>query len=61
MPARARGGRDKAHVFGRRTRCRVDVEVRAADLEDILRSKSASNRPQNQQDVILIKQMLKRR
>jgi hypothetical protein len=37
------------------------VEVRAADLEDILRSKSASNRPQNQQDVILIKQMLKRR
>lgn len=41
------------HVF--------DLEVRAADLEDILRSKIASNRPQDQQDVILIKQMLKRR
>lgn len=38
-----------------------DLQVRAADLEDILRSKIASNRPQDQQDVILIKQMLKRR
>lgn len=38
-----------------------DVEVRAASLEDILRSKSASNRPQDQQDAMLIKQMLKRR
>lgn len=38
-----------------------DLEVRAASLEDILRSKIASNRPQDQQDVIVIKQMLKRR
>ncbi len=38
-----------------------DLEVRAASLHDILRSKIASNRPQDQQDVIIIKQMLKRR
>jgi hypothetical protein len=38
-----------------------DLEVRAAHLEDILRSKAASNRPQDQQDVVLIKQMLKHR
>lgn len=37
------------------------LEVRAADLEDILRSKNASNRPQDQQDVIIIREMLKRR
>jgi len=30
-------------------------------LEDILRSKLASNRPQDQQDVIVLKEMLKRR
>ena len=37
------------------------VEVDAASLEDILRSKLASNRPQDQQDVIVLKEMLKRR
>jgi len=37
------------------------VEVRAASLEDILRSKLASDRPQDQQDAIVIKEMLKRR
>jgi hypothetical protein len=38
------------------------VEVDAASLEDILRSKLASNRPQDQQDVIVVlKEMLKRR
>ncbi len=35
-------------------------EMRAADLEDILRSKAASNRPQDQQDVIILREMLKR-
>ena len=38
-----------------------DVEVRAASLEDILRSKLTSNRPQDQQDVIILKEMLKAR
>ena len=37
------------------------VEIDAASLEDILRSKLASNRPQDQQDVIVLKEMLKRR
>jgi hypothetical protein len=36
-----------------------DVEVRAASLEDILRSKEASSRPQDEQDAIVIRQMLK--
>ena len=36
------------------------VEIRAASLKDILRSKLASNRPQDQQDVIVLKEMLKR-
>jgi hypothetical protein len=35
------------------------VEVRAASLKDILRSKEASNRPQDQQDAIVIREMLK--
>lgn len=35
------------------------VEVRAASLEDILRSKQASSRPQDQQDVIVLRKMLK--
>jgi hypothetical protein len=34
------------------------IEVRAASLEDILRSKQASNRPQDQQDVIVLRAML---
>ena len=37
------------------------VEVRAARLEDILRSKLASSRPQDQQDAITLIEMLKRR
>jgi hypothetical protein len=36
------------------------VEVRAASLKDILRSKLTSNRPQDQQDVIVLKEMLNR-
>ncbi len=36
------------------------VEVRAACLNDILRSKEASSRPQDQQDVIVLREMLKR-
>jgi len=37
------------------------VAVRAASLKDILRSRLTSNRPQDQQDVIILKEMLKRR
>ena len=37
------------------------VEVRAASLKDILRSKLTSNRPQDQRDVIVLKEMLKKR
>ena len=37
------------------------LEVRAASLADILRSKLASNRPQDQQDAITLIEMLKRR
>ena len=37
------------------------VEVRAASLEDILRSKEASARPQDQQDAVILRAMLKRR
>lgn len=37
------------------------VEVRAASLKDILRSKRASNRPQDQQDAVILEEMLKRR
>ena len=36
------------------------TEVHAASLKDILRSKLASNRPQDQQDVIVLREMLKR-
>jgi hypothetical protein len=36
------------------------VDVRAASLEDILRSKQASRRPQDQQDVMVLREMLKR-
>jgi hypothetical protein len=35
--------------------------LRAASLEDILRSKLTSNRAQDQQDVIILTEMLKRR
>lgn len=40
------------HVFG--------IDLQAASLEDILRSKQASGRPQDQQDVVLLREMLKR-
>ena len=36
------------------------VKVRAASLEDILRSKLASNRPQDREDAIVLNEMLKR-
>lgn len=35
------------------------IELRAASLKDILRSKLASNRAQDQQDVIILTEMLK--
>ena len=37
------------------------IEVRAASLKDILRSKVASNRPQDQQDAVVLKEMLRHR
>jgi len=37
------------------------AEIRAASLEDILRSKRASKRPQDQQDVMILKEILKQR
>ena len=37
------------------------VELLAASLEDILRSKQATGRPQDQQDAIVIREMLRRR
>lgn len=37
------------------------VEVQAASLADILRSKQATNRPQDRQDVIVLKEMLRAR
>lgn len=37
------------------------IKLRAASLKDILRSKLAANRPQDQQDVIILTEMLKRR
>lgn len=37
------------------------IEIQAASLADILRSKRASNRPQDQQDVLILSEMLKRR
>jgi len=36
------------------------IEIRVASLADILRSKRASNRPQDQQDVPVLEEMLKR-
>ena len=38
-----------------------DYDVRAARLEDIIRSKEAANRPQDRQDVEVMREMLKRR
>ena len=58
-PSGTRGYEDLAasaisyEVFG--------IEVHAASLEDILRSKQASNRAQDQQDVVILREMLKQR
>ena len=37
------------------------VEVHAASLEDIMRSKEAADRPQDRQDVIVLREMLRSR
>ncbi|MGH7753750.1 MAG: hypothetical protein ACREN5_13130, partial [Gemmatimonadales bacterium] len=37
------------------------VELKAARLEDIIRSKEAADRPQDRQDVVVMREMLKRR
>jgi hypothetical protein len=37
------------------------IDVRAASLKDVLRSKLASQRPQDQQDAVILRDMLKRR
>lgn len=37
------------------------VEVRASSLEDIVRSKEAADRPQDRQDVIVLREMLRSR
>lgn len=37
------------------------VELLVASLEDIIRSKEAADRPQDRQDVLVMRQMLKRR
>jgi hypothetical protein len=37
------------------------VEVQAASLEDILRSKQAADRPQDRQDVVVLREMLRKR
>jgi hypothetical protein len=36
------------------------MHIQAADLEDIIRSKEASDRPQDRQDVLLMREMLRR-
>jgi len=36
-------------------------DLRAARLEDIIRSKEAANRPQDRQDVVVMREMLKRK
>lgn len=57
-PSGTRGFEDLARsavtfqVFG--------IDVRAASLEDILRSKEASSRPQDRQDAIVLREMMKR-
>ncbi len=37
------------------------VEIQAASLKDILRSKEAANRPQDREDVIVLREMLRTR
>jgi len=46
-------GADRYEIFG--------VELLAAGLEDIIRSKEASDRPQDRQDVIVLREILGRR
>ncbi len=36
------------------------VELHAASLEDIIRSKEAADRPQDRQDVLVMREMLRR-
>lgn len=36
------------------------TELMAASLEDIIRSKAAANRPQDRQDVLMMREMLRR-
>jgi len=38
-----------------------DVQILASDLRDIIRSKEAADRPQDRQDVILMREILRRR
>src|SRR5688572_29720743 len=38
-----------------------DVSLDAASLEDIIRSKESADRPQDRQDVIILREMLRRR
>lgn len=44
---------DRYEVFG--------IELLAAGLEDIIRSKQASDRPQDRQDILVLREILKRR
>jgi hypothetical protein len=37
------------------------VRLHVASLEDIIRSKEAADRPQDRQDVVLLREMLQRR
>ncbi len=37
------------------------VEVRAASLEDIVRSKEASDRPQDRQDIVVLRELIRMR
>ncbi len=48
-----RSGAIRFEVFG--------VEILASDLPDIIRSKEAADRPQDRQDVILLREILRRR
>jgi hypothetical protein len=47
------GGAVRFDVFG--------FEILASDLPDIIRSKEAADRPQDRQDVIVLREMLRRR
>jgi len=60
LPLEATGGFDdlrsgaiRFDVFG--------VKILASDLSDIIRSKEAADRPQDRQDVIVLREILRRR